>query len=251
MKIILIAIVFFILFNQYAFCNNVQVSNVRLTGQNTTDNFTMVEFDIMWENSWRYAPGSGPGNWDATWIFIKYKIGDGGNWQHAWLNDTGHTYCNNTELTNGLRSPELPFNYNTNPSLGIFLYRNSPGSGTHSCNDIKLKWNYGSNNVPDDAQVDIRVFAIEMVYIPQGNFYVGSGGSEVGGFYKYPATTTPFLINSEAAITVGTATDNLYYPNPTGESGDQAGPIPAAFPKGYNAFYAMKYEISQQGYSDF
>jgi len=27
--------------------------------------------------------------------------------------------------------------------------------------------------------------------------------------------------------------------------------LPAAFPKGYNAFYCMKYEISQQGYVDF
>jgi formylglycine-generating enzyme required for sulfatase activity len=29
------------------------------------------------------------------------------------------------------------------------------------------------------------------------------------------------------------------------------GPIPAPFPKGYKAFYAMKYEISQKGYVDF
>ena len=52
--------------------NNIQVSNVRLTNQNTTDDFTMVEFDISWENSWRYS--GGPSNWDAAWIFIKYKI---------------------------------------------------------------------------------------------------------------------------------------------------------------------------------
>ena len=33
--------------------------------------------------------------------------------------------------------------------------------------------------------------------------------------------------------------------------GDGQGPIPAAFPKGYNAFYVMKYEISQGQYTDF
>lgn len=251
MKIKQLLTIIIFLVSQSVMANNVQVTNVRLTGLNTTDNFTFVEFDITWENSWRYAPDAGPGNWDAVWIFIKYKIGSGGNWQHAWLNDTGHTYCNNTELSNGLRSPELPYNSITNPSLGVFLNRSVPGFGTHLCQDVKLRWNYGSNNVADNAQVDLRVFAIEMVYIPQGNFNVGSGGSEAGAFYKYPSTTTPYLINSEAAITVGTTTDNLFYSNPTGESGDQSGPIPAEYPKGFNAFYAMKYEISQQGYVDF
>lgn len=47
-----------ILLTQQAWSNNVLVSNIRLTGQNTTDDFTMVEFDISWENSWRYANGT-------------------------------------------------------------------------------------------------------------------------------------------------------------------------------------------------
>lgn len=42
--------------------NNIQVTNVRLTGQNTTDDFTMVEIDISWENSWRYANGPTTGS---------------------------------------------------------------------------------------------------------------------------------------------------------------------------------------------
>lgn len=229
--------------------NNVQVSNVRLTGQDTVNNFTLVEFDISWENSWRYS--GGPANWDAVWIFIKYRIGSGGTWKHAWLNDTGHTICAMGSVSNGFLYPEQPYHSSNNPSLGVFLYRSGPGSGDFSCQNIQLRWNYGSNSVPDQAQVDINVFAVEMVYIPQGSFYVGSGGSESGAFYKYPNSNTPFLINSEAAINIGAVTDYLYYTNPSGVSGDQSGPVPAAFPKGYNAFYAMKYEISQQCYVDF
>ena len=116
--------------------------------------------------------------------------------------------------------------------------------------------NYGANGVADNAIIDIRVYAIEQVYVPQGSFYVGSGTSqfeETSPFYKYhpyPVDTIPFQIGSEGAITVGTATDNLYYAN-NPNSGDQQGPIPSAFPKGYNAFYCMKYEITQQGYVDF
>jgi formylglycine-generating enzyme required for sulfatase activity len=88
-----------------------------------------------------------------------------------------------------------------------------------------------------------------MVYVPQGSFYAGSGGTEYNAFYKYPTTTNPYQITGEGAITVGTATNNLYYPD-VWNGGDQLGPIPSAFPKGYNAFCCMKYEISQQGYVD-
>jgi formylglycine-generating enzyme required for sulfatase activity len=91
-----------------------------------------------------------------------------------------------------------------------------------------------------------------MVYVPQGSFHAGSGGTENSAFYKYPTTTNPYQITSEGAITVGTATNNLYYYSAYYLfAGDALGPIPSAFPKGYNAFYCMKYEISQQGYVDF
>ena len=139
MKAIHLLFVVILLVTQQALSNNVQVSNVRLTAQNTTDDFTMVEFDITWENSWRYS--GGPSNWDAAWIFVKYRIGVAGAWQHALLNDTGHTGCGNATITNGLLSPGVPFHPTTNPSLGIFLYRSSAGTGTFSCQDVQLRWN--------------------------------------------------------------------------------------------------------------
>ena len=231
----------------FLFANNIQVSNVRLTNQNTTDDFTMVEFDISWENSWRYA--GGPGNWDAAWIFVKYRIASG-PWIHAWLNNTGHQSCASTTIENGLLTPGNAFNSITNPALGVFLYRAVPGNGNFSCQDIQLRWNYGANGVADNAEVDVQVFAIEHVYIPQGSFVVGSGGTDYNGFYTYPANV-PYLIQSEAAIPVGEINGNLYYNNNVNNGGDQLGPIPAEYPKGFKAFYAMKYEISQQGYIDF
>jgi|SRR5687768_2285880 len=248
MKITALILVYIILIAQHALCNNIQVSNVRLTGQNTTDDFTMVEFDITWENSWRYS--GGPNNWDAAWIFIKYRIG-AGLWLHAWLNNSGHISCAATTIENGLLTPGAPFNSTTNPVMGIFLYRASPGSGNFDCQNVQLRWNYGANNLNDNEQIDIKVFAIEHVYVPQAIFKVGSGGTESGAFYKYPATTNPFEITSEAAITVSASNNNLYYPNSSGSSGDQLGPIPASYPKGYAPFYVMKYEISQQSYVDF
>jgi len=40
-----------------------------------------------------------------------------------------------------------------------------------------LKWNYGLDNVADNAMVEIKVFGIEMTYIPQGSFYAGDNGT--------------------------------------------------------------------------
>ncbi|MFZ4547179.1 MAG: formylglycine-generating enzyme family protein [Bacteroidales bacterium] len=226
--------------------NNITVSNISLTTPNTTDDYVMVQFDISWENSWRYS--SGPANWDAAWVFVKYRVGTG-DWQHAWLNDAGHTATAAT-IAAGLRTPGTAFNATTNPGIGAFIYRSADGTGAFSITGAQLRWNYGANGVADNATLDVKVFAIEMVYVPEGSFYVGSGGTENAAFYRYPTTTDAFQVTSEDAITVGTATNNLYYPS-TSFGGDQDGPIPAVFPKGYNGFYCMKYEITQQQYVDF
>jgi len=235
--------------------NNINVSNIRVTGQNTTAgennpaNYTLVQFDLSWENSWRTS--SAPNNWDAAWVFVKYRVGSG-DWQHAWLNNTGHSSGTGTSATidAGLLTPGTAFHATTNPALGVFIYRSADGTGNFSITGAQLRWNYGANGVADNATVDVKVFAIEMVYVPAGNFYVGSGGTETSAFYMYPTTTNPYQITGEGEITVGTTNGNLYYPSST-YGGDQSGPIPANFPKGYAAFYCQKYEISQQQYVDF
>ncbi len=241
---LLLLICMFMFVSYSGFANNITVTNFSLTGQNVTDHYAMVKFDISWENSWRTS--SAPNNWDAAWVFVKYRISTG-DWQHAWLDNTGHINPTGSTITTGLLDPALPFDATSNPGLGAFIYRDADGTGTFSETGVQLRWNYGANGVADNAVIDIQVYALEQVYVPQGSFYVGSGGTEPGAFYKYPTTTNPYQITSEGAITVGTATDNLYYTS----AGDTLGPIPSAFPKGYNAFYCMKYEISQQGYVDF
>jgi hypothetical protein len=237
----------FILLSCSSFANNISLSNISLTGQNVTDHYSMIKFDIQWENSWRTS--FAPNNWDAAWVFVKYRIGTGA-WQHVWLNNAGHINPTGSTIATGLLDPTMPFNDTTNPGMGVFIYRDADGTGTFSKTGVQLRWNYGANGLSDNDVVDIYMYAIELVYVPQGSFYVGSGGTETSHFYKYPATTNPYQITSENEITIGTSTDNLYYDSST-YGGDRLGPIPAAFPKGYNAFYCMKYEISQQGYVDF
>jgi len=237
-KTLALAVSVWLLLSAGIYANNIAVTNSKLTGQNTGGQYTMVQFDLNWENSWRTS--SAPYNWDAAWVFVKYRIpvtsGGDGFWKHAWLNDAGHTASSGSNIDIGLLDPATAFNISTNPGLGAFIYRSANGTGTFTSSGVKLKWNYGANGVSD---------------IPLGNFYLGSGGTESGSLYKYPTTNNPFNVNGEGQIPVGTATDNVYYSNTSGTSGDQAGPIPATFPKGYNSFYCMKYEITQQGYVDF
>lgn len=223
-------------------------------GPNNASNFTFVNFNLSWENSWR--TDIAPNNWDAAWVFIKYRIA-GGLWQHAHLNDTGHVLPMAATYHEGLLHPDSTFNSASNPCLGVFIYRSAVGAGTFNLDDVMLRWNYGANGVNDNDLIEIQVFALEMVYVPQGAFYIGSGGDESGAFYTYPITpppppTTPppFLISNEGAINVGATNGYLNYTS-NSNFGDGSGPIPDLFPKGYNAFYAMKYELSQNQYVDF
>ncbi len=107
LRVIVIVVLNLLLF-QGASANNVVVSNISLTGQNTTSDFTLVQFDITWENSWR-----DPGNHDAAWVFVKYSTDGGGTWNHATLATSGHTAPSGSTI-------DTP-----SDSMGVFIYRNA------------------------------------------------------------------------------------------------------------------------------
>ena len=230
----------------HANANNLQINNVALTGQNVGANFTMIQFDISWENSWRFSIG--PANYDAAWVFAKFRVNNG-EWQHATLN-----YVNGNN--DGHSTPSGASINTPSDGVGVFIYRDSDGTGNNNWPAVQLRWNYGADGVGDNQIVDVQVFGIEMVYVPQGQFLLGGGnGAEVGRIHERQGPlnfTNPYPINSEAQIPVGTAPGNLYYLSPaTHDAGDQQGPIPAQFPKGFNAFYCMKYEVTQEQWIQF
>jgi hypothetical protein len=168
MKIAKMIFAVMMLCTQVALSNNIQVSNVRLTDQDTTEDFTMVEFDISWENSWRY--NGGPNNWDAAWVFVKYRIGVAGEWRHAWLNDSGHITDSWAILENGLLTPGAPFNGTTNPVLGGFLYRNAPGAGSFSAGALSADGalnrggSYADTNIEEERLSDRRFASVSLTW---------------------------------------------------------------------------------------
>ncbi|MCH7573100.1 MAG: SUMF1/EgtB/PvdO family nonheme iron enzyme, partial [Planctomycetes bacterium] len=113
----------------------------------------------------------------------------------------------------------------------------------------------------NDDTVKVRVFAVEMVFVPTASFYVGDGTTNLvqGQFHYASSTTTPFQITSEEALTLGgTAPGNVGNNSRIGMTDVRDDfdnviiqTLPESFPKGYSAFYCMKYEITQEQYADF
>ncbi len=243
----------------FAVCaNNIQVTNVSLTGQSSTDGYTLVQFDLSWENSYRINDGIQE-FWDAAWIFIKYKVGDSDKWEHATLSATGHTVSSEASL-------ELPAD-----RLGAFFYpktvTNQPVN--NNWQGLALRWDYRLDGLPDNAIVDVKVFGVEMVYVPSRSFWIGDGSLWMQSTFhtanapieQYSTDKYPYQILSEDALTLG-GTDSMSIG--TNNNWAMNGPyadddfsptvekqLPSGFPKGYDAFYCMKYEITQAQYVEF
>ena len=160
-----------------AHANNIQIANSALTGNTGTT--AQIQFDLSWENSWR---GGAVTNWDAAWVFVKYRTSLTGPWLHAYLNNTGHVAAAGSQIDMGLLGGGGFYTISANLVCGVFVYRNATGTGNLSLPGTQLQWNYAAQglNYSDIAQV--RVFAIEMVEVPQGAFAAGSGGTEAGAF---------------------------------------------------------------------
>ena len=132
-------------------------------------------------------------------MIVKYRVG-AGEWQHATLHTSSHVAASGSTITP------------SSDGKGVFMYRSSDvrNRKLHRCKD---PWNYGTDGVLDADNVKIKVIAIEMVYVPQGNFYIGSGGNESGSFTDGSWTsgnTIPLQITSEGALTIGQSSGNLW-----------------------------------------
>jgi len=234
-------------------CGNIKVTSPAVGSLSSGS--TSVTFNVSWDASWRNATVIG--NWDAAWVFVKFRTTTGGtlgDWKHASLNNTGHSVPSGATLTTGLVDTSSAFNIASNPAVGVFIHRSADGAGTFTANNVSLSWNYSQDGVTGSDTVEIRVFAIEMVYIPQAAFFAGDNATSSYSLRQGSSDNDPWYIGSENAITTanaaGTGTNQAetaaeyYYPGPYLPVGWSLS-IAAAFPKGYQSFYMMKGEISQ------
>jgi len=222
--------------------NNLQITNLSVNWAAQT-----VTFNISWENGWRLT--TPPANWDAAWVFVKFRqcnaISD--PWTHGQISTTltDHTFPAQLQpvLSDGSAVGIDPAPNN----LGVMLRHTNTGTfATVGPYTVTLR----VTNLPTSGSYDIAVFGIEMVFIPEGAYTLGT----LGGRYNWGDQAAyafdqngnndnphvPYNIISENAISLRWA-----------GSGATSISVPAAFPKGYKAFHVMKYEISQGQYADF
>ena len=255
---------------------NIAVTNAALNYRDTAAGQRFVQFDVQWDASWRAAwtytnntptvVTNSVTNWDAAWIFVKYRLaGSTSEWSHATLstNSSDHQSPAGSTISVGLSTNAG----GTNFGVGVFLYHSAEASGSWTNRGVKLRWQYGVDGVGRESRVDVCVHAIEMVYVPQGSFYLGDGnissdsGTNFACQFEDGQFTNAFLVtNDNYIIYLGGGTNgNLGNNNNEGVAGTTTDDfnnvigqiLPAPFPKGYSAFYCMKYEISQGQYKDF
>lgn len=228
---------FVIFFNlQILLANNLHIENVRIVNRDTINNSADILFDIEWEHSWRISDE--PANYDAAWVFFKFN--EGADWKHITLDTTLRAVPENCSLNIA------------DDGRGLMISRANNGEGTISFTNILLKWKYDGSLENEVATIAIKAFGIEMVYINAGPFYLGSGGTGKGEFKKGSSESTPYFVSDEDTLIIKDGKNglwnNTYNENSTiGEEGI----LPPAFPKGVNAMYCMKYELSQQQYVEF
>ncbi|HCA43224.1 MAG TPA: hypothetical protein DEP28_08235 [Bacteroidetes bacterium] len=254
-KIILLFSFVILTFSFYSdsYSNNLKISNYTVSGQLTSAQTLYLKIEnISWDNSWRNdIPGPGfsvPNNYDAVWIFAKFRKRGTSDWLPMKFSPqvSDHIIPLNSEIKT------------YQDSMGVMLYRKSNGTGTFSAINTLLKWRYAGYLSNTDT-IDVKLFGIEMVYVPQGSFYVGDyTPSNVTGQFVSNDNVSPYQITSENSITLGgNGVNNLKSRNNQGMStaddftDAQTQTLPQTFPKGYNDFFAMKYEVSMDAYVDF
>ena len=251
-KILLVFCLSVGLFSQ-VFANNVTLSNISLTDQNITGHYCNIKFDISWDNSWRTAT-SVPGNWDACWLIAKFRVNNG-DWYHCLLSTSAADHT----------APSGSTVYPAPDAMGVFIYRSTDGNGSNNWTNAKLRWEYGMNGVSDDALVEVRLFAVEMVYIPAGDFYIGDGDGVNESLYALHHESSNYAVQITSSLVLDIRVDNssVYDDGQIKNTGigiDGDGGLDInndgviendEFPTGYRQFYVMKYEISQEQYCAF
>jgi hypothetical protein len=229
--------------------NNITVTNLSLVAAETAGTVD-VQFTVAWDNSWRASwtePASANVSgtdlnlekWDAAWVFLKWRTD--GDWKHATLSTNDYTAPEGTAITVFTGWPRR-VHLSVGRRFGLFQHDRQTAleAGLRRRGRIRRRLRPCHRN---GVRAGRRI-------------RVGSGSdTETGSFTDgswTSSTTIPFMIASEDALTITNAAGYLWGISSSGDSTIGGyGTLPAAFPKGFQAFYCMKYEISQGQYAEF
>ena len=224
-----------------SFANNLNIGSTSFNASNKT-----ISFTISWENSWRVT--TGPSNWDAVWIFVKRQACSTTNiWASSLLSTTSADHTTSVGSGTNLLTVDA-----TSDGMGVFIRRSAltTATGSISTHTITLKLNASSTTSPAIVPTDndnFKVMGLEMVYVPQGSFYLGDGRANALNFSAGNTPNTALLIDA-AKQNAGLGLATVYT---SSFSNGAPSALPASFPLGYNGFYCMKYELGVSAYLEF
>ena len=219
-----------------------------------------LSISVEWDKSWRDKE-----NWDAAWVVLKGKTSKS-TFAHIDIVDQPLVMANNSS---DMTEPEF---YIPNDNKGFFIYRNEISSGDNM-------WIVEVPLPTAKRYTEIKAYGVEMVFIPEGPFELGTTKSlrdrkaardqdwikftppaPLSAFFKANPDAEDYYggvytVKSERPISIGKNQGELYYLDApflkNFSSGDKKGTLSDSFPKGYQSFYQMKYEITEQQYVDF
>ncbi len=230
------------------YANNLSVTNVALGSRDPSAKTVVVSFNVSWQNSWRNKI-----NFDAAWLTVRLN--------NAAVSPTDKVLCQitgtgtNPAGTSAGSGPNLQI-YVPQDAAGAFVQPSNTGFvGDITTQNVQLTVNYQNCGFNDTDQIYASVFGVEMVFIPQGAFYAGDYNTSTASLNSGSGDSTPWSIASENPIPVTNATSGGYQyvsaNNPGEFATGSSFTVPAAFPKGFKAFYAMKYEINEGQWVEF
>jgi formylglycine-generating enzyme required for sulfatase activity len=231
-----------------AIVNVTKANNLTITTPNYNDANKTLTFTITWENSWKIT--GGPNNYDGVWLFIKRQACSSTNaWATALLSTTSGDHTA-TAVTGGAAAKLLTVDA-VSDGMGVFIRRQYNGIGNIPAHTVTLQLNSALTTSPAiaaSASDNFKILGIEMVYVPQGQFYLGDGRqTNSTNFSNGNNSGTPLLITASMQAN-GLGASTVYTSNPSYGCPNY---LPSTFPIGYNGFWCMKYEIGVTSYVDF
>ncbi|MEM7356391.1 MAG: SUMF1/EgtB/PvdO family nonheme iron enzyme, partial [Acidobacteriota bacterium] len=200
-----------------------------------------ITFSIGWGDSFTHL-GPEPTLKDAAWVFVKYRNGNSGVWSPVLL-ATDATEHSADAADCGIFPSE--------DGTGVFVRR---VSRVATFGPVTWRVTLSPTTELTISGLQLRIFALHMVRVPEGSFWLGDPKDSTTGSFSDACRTEDYayLVESEDEMQVGSecngAAKSLNYST---SGGDVEGPIPQAFPKGYGAFYIMRNHITQNQYAEF
>lgn len=182
--------------------NNVRIVEDVKVGE-ISGNKAEITFKIAWDNSWRDDY-----NWDAVYVFMKTKRTTDVAWRHAFFMESDHKVSAGYDYWLGRYTSSNDYRQ------GVFIYRNSKGRGNSEV-AVTLWWNKGEAGYKDtelqEGAIEMSLQCIEMVYVPQGAYYLGDGASKNSLRKKFRQILPEWdLIDSHDKTQKYTASTSMY-----------------------------------------